>query len=115
MKATRCLLVLAAVAALCTGCVAWKAPVVPPSGAIYTHYKAPLTLNDQPAPLCEKSGKSSTSYLALFYPAYSVAWADAAIETAAKEGGLQKVHYADYEVLSVLGIYAEFTVRVYGE
>ena len=115
MKATRCLPALAVVVALCAGCVAWKAPVVPPRGGIYTHYSAPLTLNGTPAPVCQKHGQSSTRYVAYFNFLLSVAWADAALQAAAQDGGLTKVHYADYEVLSVLGVYAEFTVRAYGE
>lgn len=115
MKATRCLPAVAVVVALCAGCAAWKAPVVPPAGGIYTHYSAPLTLNDTPAPVCQKHGQSATSYFALFYPFYSGAWGDAALQAAAKDGGITKIHYADYEVLSVLGVYAEFTVRAYGE
>jgi hypothetical protein len=115
MKATRRLWALAALAGLCAGCAVWKAPVVPPSGAIYTHYSAPLTLNDKPLAVCAKKGTASTRYVALLYPMYSVSWADAALKTAAENGGLTRVHYADYEVLSVLGVYAEFTVRAYGE
>ena len=42
-------------------------------------------------------------------------WGDASIEAAAQEGGIQTVHYVDYEVLSVLGIYVQLTVEVSGD
>ncbi|MHC4789028.1 MAG: TRL domain-containing protein [Planctomycetota bacterium] len=37
------------------------------------------------------------------------------MEHAARNGGLTKVHYADYEILEILGIFGQFTVRAYGE
>ena len=32
-----------------------------------------------------------------------------------REGGIQTVHYVDYEVLNVLGIYVQLTVKVSGD
>ena len=113
MRATiRLLFVLLAVL-LATGCVSWRAPVVPPAGLLFTQYRAPLTPEVSGVPVAKKVGTHSTRYVGYFL--YSFAWDDASIDAAAKEGGLSKVYYADYEVLNVLGVYAEFTVRAYGE
>jgi hypothetical protein len=40
---------------------------------------------------------------------------DASIEAAARQGGLDEVAYADYEMMNVLGVYSEFTVHAYGK
>jgi len=109
---TRLLFALLAVL-LTAGCAFWRAPVVPPAGLLFTQYRAPLTPQVSGVPVAKKVGTHSTSYFAYFL--YSFAWDDASIEAAARQGGLSKVYYADYEVLSVLGIYARFTVRAYGE
>jgi hypothetical protein len=116
MKATMCLLALAVLGLLCSGCVVWRAPVVPPGGAIYTHYRAPLTGDVNKAPVSGKTGRASTRYIAYpFSRVLSIAWADASIKEAAQNGGLTRVEYADYEILQVFGVYAEFTVTVHGE
>ncbi len=114
MKATRCLLALAAVAVLSSSCAApWRVPVDPPRGMLFTHYRAPLTANFGEVPVSDKVGTASTFYVDLW--GYDFAWDDVSIEAAAREGGLSRVHYADYEVLQILGIFAQFTVRAYGE
>jgi hypothetical protein len=126
MRATMCLFAGAALAVLCCGCstlgahdprlLAWKAPVVPPGGLIYTHYKAPLTGDVNKVPVGGKTGIAKTTYVAYpFSRILSVAWADASIKEAARNGGLTRVEYADYEGLWVLGVYAEFTVTAHGE
>jgi len=127
MRATMCLFAVAALAVLCSGCstlgahdprlLAWKAPVIPPGGLIYTHYKAPLTGDVNGVQVgANKTGKATTRYIAYpFSRILSVAWADASIKEAARNGGLTKVEYADYEGLWVFGVYAEFTVTAHGE
>jgi hypothetical protein len=63
-----------------------------------------------PTEVKQKTGKASTtSILGL------VAWGDAGVHTAARKGGLTKVHHADYEYFTVLGVYTQFTIWVYGE
>ncbi len=116
---------MAAFAVLASGCVFnLRAPVVPPPGALYTSYKAPLDYqlgkhhnDDTPSiPISQmRSGTSETSYIQLIYPTLSLAFEDASVETAARNGGITTVHFADYEVLSVLGLYVNTKVTVYGE
>ena len=39
----------------------------------------------------------------------------ASTEAAMKDGEITKVHHVDYQSNSILGLYAKFTVIVYGE
>jgi len=90
---------------------------MPPVGLIFTHYKAPLTTEFERTKVCSKSGTADTSMLDIRNPwvPLDFAWQDAAIATAAANGRITKVEYADYEVFSILGIYVRFKVTVYGE
>ena len=99
------------------GCAPHRAPVVPPVGLIFTHYKAPLTTEFDRTKVCSKSGTAGTSLLDIPNPwaPLDFAWKNAAIEKAAANGQITKVQYADYEVYSILGIYVRFKVTVYGE
>lgn len=131
------LLIAGAVLLLC-GCFP-KTPVRPPSGVIYSSYKAPLQVNfmekqsaqtptDASAPsgtgataafaptnVGGKVGISETKYLYIPFVGLSFGWEDAAIKKAAENGGLKKVYFADYETFWVLGIYCNFKVYAYGE
>jgi hypothetical protein len=103
---------------LCAGCggLQWQTAVKPPIGVLVTQYRAPLTGDVAHVPVCRKMGKVSTLYFTdIFITGQDMAWEDAGIDAAALQGGLSKVHYADYEFLSVLGIFQQFTVRAYGE
>ena len=116
MRLTRCLLAAAMVVLLAGGCVNWRAPIVPPAGLLFTNYRAPMTAEVSGAPVGTKVGTHSTGFFHDFLlTGGSFAWDDASIEKAAANGGLSKVYYADYEVLNILGVYAQFTVRAYGE
>jgi hypothetical protein len=44
-----------------------------------------------------------------------IATGDASIDSAAKSAGIKTIHHVDYQSKSILGLYAEFTVIVYGE
>jgi hypothetical protein len=116
MKAGTCLVGLLALALTCAGCIAWQAPVRPPGGALYTHYRAPLTPDVAGVKVAARSGTASTMFVRdPLITGQAFAWQDASIEAAAEEGGLTSVHYADYEILAVLGIFGEFTVTAHGE
>ena len=116
MNSTRRLtpLLLAVLAA--AGCTTWRTPVQPPRGALFTQYRAPLTANVADVPVLEKQAPATTLYFHdWIFSGLDFAWDDASIQKAAQEAGLTKIHYADYEVSEILGVYAEFTVRIYGE
>ena len=42
-------------------------------------------------------------------------WGDASIETAARNGGVQKVEHVDYELEVFLSVYRRTTAEVYGD
>ena len=98
-----------------------KAPVVPPSGAIFTLYKAPLDVDfsdDNGTPTEVRGlemGDARAHYIYIPQVGIDFAWGDASIEAASLDGGLSTVEYADYELLSVLGIYVSTTIEAHGK
>jgi hypothetical protein len=97
------------------GCTMVKAPVVPPGGLIFTNYKAPLTTNFQSTPQSSRVATSEAMFLREPFFGTTWAWGDASIQTAVRNSGMTTIHYADYEYLSVLGLFAKTTVRVHGD
>lgn len=99
-------IVLLSTVFLLSGCAAYA--VAPVTGFVYTDTKFGINATSN-----EGNSKvgiaSSESYLGF------VAVGDASIEAAMKNGGITKVQHVDYHSYSVLGIYAKFTVTVYGE
>jgi len=88
------------------GCAAYS--VTPVTGALYSDVKAPMT-----ATSAEGSSKVGTATVQSILGLVAVG--DASIQTAMKNGGITKVQHVDYYSKSILGIYATFTVYVYGE
>ena len=96
------------VAIYLTGCGASaKAPV---TGFLYTDVTAPVTtsIDNTVKPL--KSGTAFAQSILGW-----VAIGDASIRTAARNGGITKIHHVEQHTQSVLGIVATYTVTVYGE
>lgn len=92
-------------AAVLTGCaVVGQAPVT-----------APITINEQgpvsagPAAGSSKVGRAVATGILL------VAWGDASISTAMRNGGITRIHHVDHETLNIMGVYAKYTTIVYGE
>lgn len=113
---------LALGAVLCAaGCASpVAAPVEPVYGGIFSLYSAPLETHFEATPVGSKVGKVEMRHFEIPYNTSGsrlpvATWASAAIAEAAAEGGIQKIHYADYEVLGVLGVYFQLTVRVSGD
>lgn len=103
------LLVLPLVFALFAGCMTYKTPIKPPCGFIYTQIRAPLTDEYNKTAIGTRSGSASTIYI------LGIALDKCDIETAARNGNLKTVNYADYELTSVLGLFARFTVIAHGD
>jgi hypothetical protein len=103
---------------LLSGCVSYTAPVKPPRGGLFESYKMPLTVNvngNPCGPSVTKHSKSQTFFIwDILFTRVQVAWDDATISKIAREGEIEEISYADYEFLNVLGIFAKFTVNVYG-
>jgi len=93
-------------AAFLTGCAAYG--VSPVTGIWFTDVKGPASATSNSG--YSKVGMAyCTSILGL------VATGDASIKAAMANGGITKIHHVDYETKSYFGIYAKFTVIVYGE
>lgn len=116
---------LALAVAMTTGCVDYEAPVQPPPGAIYGRVSAPLILPDREAAAidlneCESKVRyvrvpfSFSSFVAGSSP-LSVSWGMMDVQTALDSMGFEKIVYADYEILNVLGVYAEMKITAYGK
>ena len=110
----------AVVIAACVGlgCVSPVAvPVAPPSGVLFSLQSAPIDTNFEATPVGSKTGTSELHFLRepFFTNLPLVTWGDASVEAAARAGRIQTVHYTDYEVLSVLGIYVQLKIEVSGD
>lgn len=112
---------LAAMALGASGCAIMRAPVVPPQGALFTQFKAPLQThfaNEGEGTRTGPSlrvGESETKYVFVPFFWVTFAWGDASVDNALSRSGISTLHYADYEYTNILGIYAETKVIVYGE
>jgi hypothetical protein len=109
MKKVVFALLVLAVALLVSGCGA---------GLIYTHTVQPLTLDmhKTPVPQTEKEGSIKMISFPRFGGEYRiVAWDNAAIGAVAKKQGLKEVYFADVETFSILSIWNEYTIHVYGK
>jgi hypothetical protein len=106
MQSLRQLFFLALIATLFSGCAA--SVQSPALGAIYTDAKAPITATSNE--LGDKVGQAEvTSVLGL------VATGDASIQKAAENGNITKISHVDYHSENILGIFATYTVTVYGK
>lgn len=97
---------------LVSSCGMIQAPVVPPYGAMYTNFSAPLELNSNGGKnLGSKRGESSAvAYFGLF------AFGDSGVDAAMKAGGINNVKHFDYKYKNYLfGAYAKYTTVVYGD
>ncbi|GAB4372450.1 MAG: TRL-like family protein [Calditrichia bacterium] len=92
--------------AIFSGCAAYA--VSPVTGFLYTDVRGPAMATG--ADGYSKVGMAvSKSYLGF------IAEGDASIEAAMKNGGITKIHHVDFESKNILGLYATFTVYVYGD
>ena len=88
------------------------------TGCIYTHTVQPLTLDMRHTPVgnIEKEGTiKMIAFPPVFYSIPLVAWGSAAIGDVAREQGMKEVYFADVEIFSVLRVWNEYTVHVYGK
>ena len=92
--------------ALLEGCAAYA--VSPVTGFLYADVKGPGSATSNAG-----SSKVGTAVAESFLGVFATG--DASIEAAMKDGGITKIHHVDYESKNILGLYATFTVIVYGE
>ena len=88
------------------------AGVVPPPGYILTDVRAPLSSNNQGIAV----GGSKTGIAQVKQYIWIVSAGDCSIEAAAKDAGITKINYVDYEYFTVLsGIFSRFAIIVHGD
>lgn len=96
--------------AVLSGCVTYRAPVMPPPGVFFTSVQAPLDTDAAATNVGSKVGMSSSvSVFGMF------AFGDASVESAARDGNISSIHHLDYEYLNVLFLFQKFTTRAHGE
>lgn len=97
------LALVGAVVLLVSGCV---------SGRIYTNVTEPLTTNFSETPVMGDKGKGDV--IKIEYNSMQVQFNDNSIGHIAKKAGLEEIHYADKQTISILGIWTSTYVHVYG-
>lgn len=81
------------------------------SGCIYSKAITPLDENVENTRIGTKTGRASVHIVA-----WMVAWGDAGVEAAARNGGLEVINHLDTERQIVLfGLYSRITTIAYGE
>jgi len=105
MRVPAILLVLVSVAMLAGGCTTALGPVV---AGITVDVMGPVSGVDNSV-AATKVGKAAAQGILI------VATGDASIATAAKNGGITRIHHVDNKTLNILGIYAKYETIVYGE
>lgn len=80
-----------------------------PYGAILIDNTLPMQVGDNSVKAAKIGTATSQSYLGL------IAVGDSSIQTAAKNGGINKISHVDWKVKNVLGFIGEYTTTVYGE
>ena len=90
-----------------TGCLTPSA--TPVYGFLLTSVKGPITATGQGGS-ASKVGKAAL--ISIFG---AIAFGDASIETAKKDGQIKTISHVDYEALSILGAFSQYTTKVYGD
>ena len=90
-------------------------------GRIYTHIRGPLSTNFHETPVYsskQKGRESDVKHLSIplikIDLSLDLMWNSNAIGDIARHQGIEEVYYADLERLSILGIWNQYTVHVYG-
>lgn len=83
------------------------------SGSIYTHTITPLPSDLRSTNGGETTATSDTKDFNYSY--VRIVWGSSGIEEAAKAAGLKEVYFADLETLSILGIWTQRWIHVYGK
>jgi len=86
---------------------------------IYQHTTTPLDLNARSTPAFvarDEEGAGDVKHISVRqFPVYiDVMWDSNAIGDIARQEGIEEVHYADVERLSILRIWNQTTVHIYG-
>jgi len=94
-----------------------EAPVIPPTGFLYTHFRAPLVLPGQAAigsVLPPQGARGVYFRLPAPYVPADFSVGEAGLKQAMEAAGVEELAYADYEYRSVLGFIRTIRVRAHG-
>jgi hypothetical protein len=80
-----------------------------PMGMVYTEVKSPVAVGDGGVNYSKVGTSKATSILGL------VATGDASIKAAMERGHITKEKFVVYESKNILGLYGEYTTKVYGD
>ena len=97
-------LAILSLVALLSGCAT---PM--PIGMLYTELTLPMGVTGENIAKLKVGKSECKSVLGL------VAIGDASVETAAKNGGITRIHHVDWEAKNILGVIGEYHCIVYGE
>lgn len=100
-----------------TGCTMYRAPFQPAHGLLVSSVKAPLSVDFDRTEVAGNTGTASSMFVSIPFTdnLLSFAWNDCDIASAARNGGLDQVEYADYEFLQILGLFGRMTVVAHGK
>ena len=93
------------VAFLMSSCAMVHTPV---SAGLYTDVKYPVAVTSN-------SGSTKVGVAEASSVLGIVATGDASVEAAAKAAGITKIHHVDAQATNILGLFAKYTIFVYGE
>jgi hypothetical protein len=82
------------------------------TGILFQHTKVPLTHDYHANPSGAAGAESDIKHIQV--PYVGIMWGDASLADIARQKGLQELYYADAELLSILTIWRQYTVHLYG-
>ena len=83
-------------------------------GLIYTHMTEPLTTHFNRTPVADGYVAEGDVKELRYNAALRVFWDENSIGSIAKQAGFDEIYYADFETFSVLGIWTQYRVHIYG-
>ena len=92
---------------LTSGCTTTATPI---GGSLFVSgLKSPVMVGDNSAGHSRVGEAQASGVIGI------VVGGDCSIATAMEQGGITKIHHVDSEVTNILGIYATYRTRVYGD
>ena len=82
------------------------------TGWIYSHTTRPLVTDLRGTPIGEKTAAQDIKHFR--YQNFDFQWSSNAIGEIAKNHGFEEIYYADLETLSIMGIWSQYHVHIYG-
>ena len=115
MKTMRLAVLALAAVLLVSGCATGMGTMGAGMGRayVYTHTWQPLTVDMNHTKVVPTSGEGDIKHIGLCVA--SVAWDSAAFGDIARKKGMNELYFADLETFSILRIWNQYTVHLYGK